>query len=32
VHVVLTLDHVGLTASLNGNNHLDIAVSDTGNL
>ncbi len=31
VHVVLTLDHVGLTASLNGNNHLDIAVSDTGN-
>jgi hypothetical protein len=31
VHVVLTLDHVGLTASLSGNNHLDIAVSDTGN-
>lgn len=31
VHVVLTLDHVGLTASLTGNNHLDIAVSDTGN-
>jgi hypothetical protein len=31
VHVALTLDHVGLTASLNGNNHLDIAVSDTGN-
>lgn len=30
VHVVLTLDHVGLTASLNGNNHLDIAVRDTG--
>jgi hypothetical protein len=30
VHVVLTLDHVGLTAGLNGNNHLDIAVSDTG--
>ena len=30
IHVVLTLDHVGLTASLNGNNHLDIAVSDTG--
>jgi hypothetical protein len=29
--VVLTLDHVGTTASLNGNNHLDIAVSDTGN-
>jgi hypothetical protein len=31
VQVVLTLDHVGLTASLTGNNHLDIAVSDTGN-
>jgi hypothetical protein len=31
VHVALTLDHIGLTASLNGNNHLDIAVSDTGN-
>ncbi len=31
VHVVLTLDHVGTTAALNGNNHLDIAVSDTGN-
>ena len=30
VHVVLTLDHVGLTAATNGNNHLDIAVSDTG--
>jgi hypothetical protein len=30
VLVVLTLDHVGLTASLTGNNHLDIAVSDTG--
>jgi len=30
VHVVLTLDHVGLTATLNGNNHLDIAVSDSG--
>ncbi|MGH9714880.1 MAG: hypothetical protein ACRD5M_16420 [Candidatus Acidiferrales bacterium] len=30
VHVVLTLDHVGLTSSLNGNNHLDIAVSDSG--
>lgn len=29
--VVLTLDHVGLTASLNGNNHLDIAVSNTSN-
>ncbi|HEY6960339.1 MAG TPA: hypothetical protein VI408_00475 [Gaiellaceae bacterium] len=29
--VVLTLDHVGLTAATNGNNHLDIAVSDTGN-
>jgi hypothetical protein len=31
VHVVLTLDHVGLTAGLTGTNHLDIAVSDTGN-
>lgn len=30
VLVVLTLDHVGLTASLTGNNHLDIAVSDSG--
>src|SRR4051812_24369197 len=30
VHVVLTLDHVGLTATNNGNNHLDIAVSNTG--
>jgi hypothetical protein len=30
VHVALTLDHVGTTASLTGNNHLDIAVSDTG--
>jgi hypothetical protein len=30
VHVVLTLDHVGTSASLSGNNHLDIAVSDTG--
>ena len=30
VHVALTLDHVGTTATLNGNNHLDIAVSDTG--
>jgi len=29
--VALTLDHVGLTANLNGNNHLDIAVSDTSN-
>jgi hypothetical protein len=29
VLVVLTLDHVGLTSSLNGKNHLDIAVSDT---
>jgi hypothetical protein len=27
---VLTLDHVGLRASLNGNNHLDIAVSNSG--
>jgi hypothetical protein len=26
--VVLTLDHVGTSASLNGKNHLDIAVSD----
>lgn len=31
VMVVLTLDHVGLTARLTGNNHLDIAVSDTSN-
>jgi len=31
VHVVLTLDHVGTTAALSGTNHLDIAVSDTGN-
>ncbi len=29
--VVLTLDHVGFTANLNGNNHLDIAVSNTSN-
>jgi hypothetical protein len=29
--VVLTLDHVGLTASLTGTNHLDIAVSNTSN-
>jgi hypothetical protein len=29
VLVVLTLDHVGLTANLSGNNHLDVAVSDT---
>jgi hypothetical protein len=27
--VVLTLDHVGLTAATNGNNHLDIAVSNS---
>jgi hypothetical protein len=27
--VVLTLDHVGTTATLSGTNHLDIAVSDT---
>jgi hypothetical protein len=27
--VVLTLDHVGTTAALNGNNHLDIAVSNS---
>jgi hypothetical protein len=31
VLVVLTLDHVGTTANLTGNNHLDIAVSDTSN-
>ena len=32
IHVVLTLDRVSLTnPNLNGNNHLDIAVSDTGN-
>jgi hypothetical protein len=30
VHVAVTLDHVGTTPSLNGNNHLDIAVSNTG--
>ena len=30
INVVLTEDHVGLTASLTGKNHLDIAVSDTG--
>ena len=30
VHVALTLDHVGTTPNLNGNNHLDIAVSNTG--
>jgi hypothetical protein len=29
--VVLTLDHVGTTATNNGNNHLDIAVSNTAN-
>jgi hypothetical protein len=29
--VVLTLDHIGTTANLSGTNHLDIAVSDTGN-
>ncbi len=28
-HVVLTLDHVGTTANENGNNHLDLAVSNT---
>jgi hypothetical protein len=28
--VVLTLDHVGLTANLNGKNHLDLAVSNGG--
>jgi hypothetical protein len=31
VHVVLTLDHIATTASLSGTNHLDIAVSNTGN-
>jgi hypothetical protein len=31
VHLVLTLDHVGTSAALAGTNHLDIAVSDTGN-
>jgi hypothetical protein len=31
VHVVLTLDRVGTTPALSGKNHLDIAVSDTGN-
>jgi hypothetical protein len=30
IHVALTLDHVGFTAAENGKNHLDIAVSDTG--
>jgi hypothetical protein len=30
INVVLTLDHVGTTAAENGKNHLDIAVSDTG--
>ena len=30
-HVVLTLDHVGTTATLSGTNHLDIAVSQTAN-
>jgi hypothetical protein len=30
INIVLTLDHVGLTSSLSGTNHLDIAVSDTG--
>ena len=29
IHIVLTEDHVGLTAALNGNDHIDIAVSDT---
>jgi hypothetical protein len=29
VHIVLTLDHVGTTATLTGKNHIDIAVSDT---
>jgi hypothetical protein len=31
VVVALTLDHVGTTPALSGKNHLDIAVSDTGN-
>jgi len=31
VVVVLTLDRIGTTPSLSGKNHLDIAVSDTGN-
>ena len=31
IQVALTLDHVGTSASLSGNNHLDIAVSNTGN-
>jgi hypothetical protein len=30
VHVALTLDHLGTTSNLSGTNHLDIAVSDTG--
>lgn len=30
-HVVLTLDHVGTSPSLNGKNHLDIAVSQSPN-
>lgn len=30
-HVVLTLDHVGFSASLSGKNHLDLAVSTTSN-
>ncbi len=30
VQIALTLDHVGSTAALSGTNHLDIAVSDTG--
>jgi hypothetical protein len=30
-HVVLTLDRVGTTTALAGTNHLDIAVSQTGN-
>jgi hypothetical protein len=31
VLVALTLDHIGFTAALSGTDHLDIAVSDTGN-
>ena len=30
IHIALILDHVGTTAALAGTNHLDIAVSDTG--
>ncbi len=30
VHIALVEDHVGTTATLTGKNHIDIAVSDTG--